>query len=83
MNEEKIIKGIEHIIYELNDILENENEWYDFEEIESAKEQLKLTEGLLDLYNKQKAYKNKLINYIAIREDKTYEDILKEFELGE
>ena len=29
------------------------------------------------------ADKNKLINYIAVRENKTYEDICKEFELGE
>lgn len=31
----------------------------------------------------QKADKNKLINYIAIRENKTYEEVCKEFELGE
>lgn len=29
------------------------------------------------------AYKNKLINYIAVRENKTHEEVCKEFELGE
>ena len=42
MSEEEIIKGIENIIYTLNDCVE-EHEWYDEEEIESAKEQLKFT----------------------------------------
>ena len=31
----------------------------------------------------QKADMNKLINYIAIRENKTHEEVCKEFELGE
>ena len=31
----------------------------------------------------QKADMNKLINYIAIRENKTHEEVEKEFELGE
>lgn len=61
MSEEEIIKGITNIIYTCNDIIED-NEWYDQEEIESAKEQLKFTEGLLDLYNKQKEA-NKSIVY--------------------
>ena len=38
---------------------------------------------LIDKINELQADKNKLINYIAVRENKTYEEVCKEFELGE
>lgn len=63
MSEEEIIKGITNIIYTCNDVIEDK-EWYDQEEIESAKEQLKFTEGLLDLYNKEKEQNRVSINSI-------------------
>lgn len=53
MSEEEIIKGITNIIYTFNDVIQDK-EWYNQEEIESAKEQLRFTQGLLDLYNKEK-----------------------------
>ena len=44
-------------------------------------EQVELLEETLKLINKQKADKNKLINYIAIKENKDYEDVRKEFDI--
>ena len=63
MTEEEIIKGITNIIYTCNDVIEDK-EWYDQEEIESAKEQLKFTEGLLDLYNKEKEKNKKAVEML-------------------
>lgn len=57
MSEEEIIKGITNIIYTCNEAIEDE-EWYSQEERESAEEQVKFVQGLLDLYNKEKE-KNK------------------------
>lgn len=53
MSEEEIIKGTTNIIYTCNEVIED-SEWYSQEERESAKELLKFTQGLLDLYNKTK-----------------------------
>ena len=41
----------------------------------------KLADELLRVCKKQKADINKLINYIAVRENKDYEDIRKEFDI--
>ena len=51
MSEEEIIKQINNVIYDLNAVNED---WYTIDEIETAKEQVKYIQGLLDLYNKQK-----------------------------
>ena len=40
-------------------------------------------EELQEIIAELQADKNKLINYIAVRENKTYEEVCKEFELGE
>ena len=40
-------------------------------------------EIVLNYIDKLQADKNKLINYIAIRENKTHEEVEEEFELGE
>lgn len=44
-------------------------------------EKVELLEATLKLINNQKADKNKLINYIAIKENKDYEEIRKEFDI--
>ena len=54
MNEEEIIKKTNEFIDTLNDIVYDESDWYDYEELESAKEQLPVLEGLLDLYKNLK-----------------------------
>ena len=53
MTEEEIIKKVKYYI-SVYDEVSKDCEWYDAEEQESAKEQLEFTQGLLDLYNKQK-----------------------------
>lgn len=40
-----------------------------------------LVQNIFSYIKKIEADRNKLINYIAVREDKTYEDILKEFDI--
>ena len=40
-------------------------------------------EELQEIIAELQADKNKLINYIAVRENKTHEEVCKEFELGE
>lgn len=65
MSEEEIIKKVENIIYTLNEVLEDEN--YDYEEKESAKEQLEITQGLLDLYQKEKEKNNKIKDTLLSR----------------
>ena len=66
-NEEEIIKRVKYIC----------DNWYD----ENLEIDVRWLQGVLDLYNKQKEDKKKLMNYIAIRENKTHEDICKEFEV--
>ena len=51
-------------------------------------EQVKAVKGMLNIYEKQKrknlklkADRNKLINYIAIKENKDYEEVRKEFDI--
>lgn len=78
MSEDEIIKGITNIIYTCNDAIEDK-EWYDQEEIESAKEQLKFTEGLLDLYNKEKEKNSKITVVFGGRRYGTEAMILKDY----
>lgn len=71
MSEEEIIKNIKH--------------WLNITEYHRKNEYYKIDDyiqGLLDLYNKEKNNINKLIRYIAIREDKDFEQVMKEFEIG-
>jgi hypothetical protein len=46
-------------------------------EYKGLQKELKLKDKIVEL----QADKNKLINYIGVRENKTYEDICKEFEV--
>ena len=61
MSEEEIIKQINNVIYDLNAVNED---WYTIDEIETAKEQVKYIQGLLDLYNKQKEEIQSLTNQL-------------------
>lgn len=60
LSEEEIIKKANEFINTLNEIIYDESDWYDYEELESAKEQLPVIQGLLKLYEEEKE-KNKKI----------------------
>ena len=62
MNEEQLIKKTNEFIDTLNDIIYDESDWYDAEELESAREQLPVLEAWIKLYEKQKQEIKKLKN---------------------
>ena len=63
MSEEEIIKKANEFISTLNEIIYDESDWYDYEELESAKEQLPVIKGLLKLYGEEKEKNKELERY--------------------
>ena len=62
MSEEKIIKEIEKIIFDL-DMVDFNKDLYSSDEVETANYQVKYIKKLLDLYNKQKEEIEELKKY--------------------
>ena len=79
MSEEEIIKQINNVIYDLNSVNED---WYTIDEIETAKEQVKYIQGLLELYNKQQKEIKELKKDISNMYDKEVVRNILEDECG-
>ena len=60
MNEGQLIKKTNEFIDTLNEIIYDESDWYDTEELESAREQLPVLEAWIKLYERQKHEMKKL-----------------------
>lgn len=78
MREEEKIKNIIEIIELSRDEIKNNDKnvsaILDLEDLKSLQD-------LLELYTKEKSNTNKLIRYIALKENKDYEQIKEEFEI--
>lgn len=75
MSENDMEQVVQEILDYADEMLLYGLEYKEFYRLESG------LEGLIKVNKKRKADINKLINYIAVKENKDYEDIRKEFDI--
>lgn len=80
MDKEKIISDLYIEIQVAKNTLEHNKHFSKDEELISYNEEkLELLQGVRDLIENQKKAMNKLISYIAVQENKDFEQVRKEF----
>lgn len=81
MNDEEVLKNIKIYITNIENLLRTQSDKISKDVLSNLYIFQVTLEQSLKIYERNKTNINKLIRYIAIQENKDYEDIEKEFEL--